>query len=155
MTHWLTHTHTLKQAAWAPLLVFVFYVVAARGFNAYIHFPWLDMPTHFCCGLAITYFYVVAVLRSQVMIGRIPAVVQSILPLGLTAITAVVWEFLEYFSDVTLNTKMNLGVSDTLFDLFFGLLGGVVAVVLPWFPRARTQTAGSVSACRPASANEI
>jgi hypothetical protein len=136
MTVWLTQT--LRQAAWAPLSVFVFYAIAAKGFNAYIHFPWLDMPTHFCGGWAITYFYAVAVDRSQPMIGRIPAAVLSVLPLGLTAITAVVWEFLEYFSDIALGTKMNLGVADTLFDLFFGLLGGVVAVATRQLTREKT-----------------
>jgi len=52
------------------------------------------------------------------------------LALGLTAITAVVWEFLEFASDFALGTKMNLGVSDTLSDLFFGSLGGTVMVLM-------------------------
>jgi hypothetical protein len=138
MTVWVSHT--LRQAAWAPLLVFVFYAVAAKGFNAYIHFPWLDMPTHFCGGWAMTYFYAVAVDRSQDRIGRIPAVVQSVLPLGLTAITAVVWEFLEFFSDIAVGTKMNLGVADTLFDLFFGLLGSAAAIAIrPPLTRAKVR----------------
>ena len=49
---------------------------------------------------------------------------------GLTAITAIVQEFLEFSSDIVRGIKMNLGVSDTLSDLFFGLLGGVVMVAL-------------------------
>ena len=43
-------SRTLKQAAWAPVAVFIFYAVAAKGFNAYLLHPWLDMPTHFCGG---------------------------------------------------------------------------------------------------------
>ena len=117
---------TFKQAAWAPLLVFVFYAVAAKGFNAYLAYPWLDMPTHFCGGLAITYFFSVGVARLQSIVGVIPMVIQRLLCVGLTAITAVVWEFLEFASDCVLGTKMNLGVSDTLSDLFFGLLGAVI-----------------------------
>jgi hypothetical protein len=128
MKDWIKKT--FRQSAWAPLAVFIFYAVAAKGFNAYIVFPWLDMPTHFCGGMAITYFYLVAITYSQVVIGDIPKLVQSLLALGLTAITAVVWEFLEYFSDMALDTKMNLGVADTLSDLFFGLIGGVVVLVL-------------------------
>lgn len=121
---------TFQQAAWAPLVVFVFYAVAAKGFNAYILYPWLDMPTHFCGGVAITYFYSVAIAHSQLRIGAIPKLIQLMLSLGLTAITAVAWEFLEFSSDIILGTKMNLGVSDTLSDLFFGLLGGIVMVTL-------------------------
>jgi hypothetical protein len=126
MRVWLKST--FQQAAWAPIGVFVFYAVAAKGFNAYILYPWLDMPTHFCGGLAITYFYSAAIAHSQVRLGPIPDLIRLLLSLGLTAITAVVWEFLEFSSDVALNTKMNLGVADTLSDLFFGLLGGAVMV---------------------------
>lgn len=128
MRVWLQST--FQQAAWAPLIVFVFYAVAAKGFNAYILYPWLDMPTHFCGGMAITYFYSAAIAHSQAKIGRIPNLIQSLLSLGLTAITTIVWEFLEYASDVTLGTRMNLGVADTLSDLFFGLLGGLVISTL-------------------------
>ena len=127
MKEWLGNT--LQRAAWAPTSVFVFYAVAAKAFDAYIRFPWLDMPTHFAGGLAITYFYVTAIALSQKQLGHIPNLIQPLTATGLTAITAVVWEFLEYSSDVVLGTKMNLGVTDTLSDLFFGLLGGIVMVV--------------------------
>jgi mannose/fructose/N-acetylgalactosamine-specific phosphotransferase system component IID len=128
MRGWLKNT--FQQAAWAPLAVFVFYAVAAKGFSAYLLYPWLDMPTHFCGGLAITYFYTIAIAHSQAHIGRIPRLIHLLALLGLTAITAVVWEFVEFSADVALGTKMNLGVTDTLSDLFFGLLGGVVMVAV-------------------------
>ncbi len=127
---WLWIGNTLRQAAWAPLAVFIFYVVAAKGFNAYLLYPWLDMPTHFCGGLSITYFYLSASAHAQPLTGAIPKPARLLMSLGLTAITAVVWEFLEYSSDVLLNTRMNLGVSDTLSDLFFGLLGGTIMVTV-------------------------
>jgi uncharacterized membrane protein YjjP (DUF1212 family) len=128
MKVWLKNS--FQQAAWAPLAVFVFYAVAAKGFSAYLLYPWLDMPTHFCGGLAITYFFSIAIAHSQVQIGRIPRPIHLLASLGLTAITAVVWEFIEFSADIALDTKMNLGVSDTLSDLFFGLLGGVVMVTV-------------------------
>ncbi len=132
MKVWLQST--FRQAAWAPLAVFIFYAVAAKGFNAYIQYPWLDMPTHFCGGMAITYFFAVAIACAQTRIGAIPKLVQLLLSVGLTAVTAVVWEFLEFSSDFILGTKMNLGVSDTLSDLFFGLLGAVVVAIRLAFP---------------------
>lgn len=128
MKLWISNT--LRHAAWAPLAVFVFYAVAGKGFNAYILYPWLDMPTHFCGGLAITYFYLAAGAHAQALTGRIPEPVLRLMSLGLTALTAVCWEFFEYTSDVLLHTQMNLGVSDTLSDLFFGLLGGGVMVAV-------------------------
>lgn len=126
MKIWITNS--LRNAAWAPLTVFIFYAVAAKGFDAYLIYPWLDIPTHFCGGMAITYFYMVAVAHSQNLLDPFPKLIQLILSLGLTAISAVIWEFLEFSSDAMWNTKMNLGVSDTLSDLFFGLLGGIVVI---------------------------
>jgi hypothetical protein len=120
---------TLLQAAWAPALVFVFYTVAAKVFNAYNLYPWLDIPTHFCGGLAITYFFFTAIANSQAMIGSIPKVVQLTLSVGLTAISAIVWEFLEYLvAYLFLGSKFNMGVTDTLSDLLFGLVGAVFMV---------------------------
>lgn len=126
MKTWIKNS--LQNAAWAPLTVFTFYAVAAKGFDAYITYPWLDIPTHFCGGMAITYFYLVAVVHSQNLVDVFPRLIQLILSLGLAAISAVIWEFLEFSSDALWNTKMNLGVSDTLSDLFFGLLGGIVVI---------------------------
>ncbi len=128
MKHWLANS--FKQAAWAPLTVVVLYAVAAKGFNAYLLYPWLDIPTHFCGGVAITYFFLTCTAHFQALAGRIPKLIQLPLSLGLTAIMAAAWEFLEYLSDVALGTKMNLGVSDTLSDLFFGLLGGFLMVAI-------------------------
>ena len=87
------------------------------------------MPTHFLGGIAITYFFRVATVRAQELVGSIPRSIQLVLSLGLTAVTAVVWELLEFLSDIAFGTHMNLGVSDTLSDLLFGLLGALVVVV--------------------------
>jgi len=127
MRSWLKRT--FQEAAWAPLAVFCFYAIAAKGFNVYILYPWLDMPTHFVGGIAITYFFRVAAVHAQELVGSIPRSIQLGLSLGLTAATVVIWELLEFLSDITFGTRMNLGVSDTLSDLFFGLLGALVVVV--------------------------
>jgi hypothetical protein len=134
MKIWLIDS--LRQAAWAPLSVFVFYATAAKVLNAYILYPTLDIPTHFCGGLAITYFFHICIVRSQILLGSIPTLIQSLLAIGLTALTAVVWEFWEYASDITLGTQMNLGVADTLSDLFFGLLGAMVMLTVVWAKRS-------------------
>jgi len=126
MQSWLKHT--FQETAWAPLAVFCFYAVAAKGFNVYILYPWLDMPTHFVGGIAITYFFRVGTVHAQELVGSIPRSIQLVLSLGLTAVTAVVWEFLEFLSDIIFGTHMNLGVSDILSDLLFGLLGALVVV---------------------------
>ena len=76
---WLTcSSHTLREAAWAPLSVFSFYLVGlALGF--YKLFPPLDIPTHFMGGVVITYFYRAAIRHSQRLVGEIPLPIQVLL----------------------------------------------------------------------------
>lgn len=115
---------TLRDAAWAPLTVFACYLIAAQGFDAYHFVPWLDIPTHFLGGMAAAHFFRTAALHLERLVGRIPGPVQIILAFGLTAVSAVIWEFYEFTSDLLMGTQMNLGVADTLGDLFVGMLGG-------------------------------
>jgi hypothetical protein len=128
MRQWIKAT--LAQAAWAPVSIFLAYAIAAKVLGAYLTFPSLDIPTHFLGGAAITYFFLVAILHAQQLLGAIPRGIQALLAIGLTSFVAVVWEFLEYGSDVFFHTEMNLGVRDTLSDLFFGLLGAFVILGL-------------------------
>ncbi len=130
MKHWIKITFT--QAAWAPLVVFLIYGVGAKIFDAYLTFPNLDIPTHFLGGAAMAYFFLAAIEHSQHLLGAIPRAIQALLALGLTTLVAVLWEFLEYGSDLLLHTEMNLGVRDTLSDLLFGVLGAFVVAGLTY-----------------------
>lgn len=120
---------TLREAAWAPLSVFVFYCVA-RAFGAYLAYPPLDIPSHFMGGVAIAYFYQSAITNSQKFVGSIPAPIQNILALTCTGTTSILWEFFEYISDTFFHTNMILGLEDTLKDMFLGLLGGLFLLLL-------------------------
>jgi len=128
MKAWIVQT--FKRAAWAPLLVFVLFVAGAKITDIYLLYPDFDMPTHFCGGMAMTYFYLVAICLSQNLIGKVPDLIKLALSLSLTAVTAIIWEFLEYLSDISLGSKLNLGVTDILSDLLFGLLGALFFTVI-------------------------
>ncbi|MES2152209.1 MAG: hypothetical protein V4508_20720 [Pseudomonadota bacterium] len=132
MNAWLRKT--LRQAAWAPLTVLALFAIASLGFDAYGLYPWLDIPTHFLGGMAMGYFFLAAIGQAQLALGPIDPLIQRLLAIGLTGMTAMSWEFLEFASDQLLGTTMNYGVQDTLSDLFFGLLGGLV--VLAFLVRA-------------------
>ena len=119
---------TLREAAWAPLGVYVVYRVA-KSFGAYLVYPPLDIPTHFLGGAAIAYFFRSAIANSQKLVGAIPNPVQVLLALTCTGTTTILWEFLEYFSDHFFHTNMILGLEDTLKDMFLGLLGGTILVL--------------------------
>lgn len=130
---WTWIIATFREAAWAPISVFVFYLI---GFflDWFDVFPPLDIPTHFMGGVAITYFYRAAIRSSQKFIGDIPFLVQVVFSITATGTTAILWEFAEYLSDYFLRTHHVFGLNDTLKDMFFGLLG---ALVLSMFYRKR------------------
>ena len=120
---WLIRT--LRRSSAGLVLVLAFWAIAAKMFNAYIVYPWLDMPTHFAGGLVIANFFRVGIEESAPHIGTTPILVRSLTVLGLTALTAVCWEFAEYLSDLLLSSHLNLGVQDTLSDLLLGIAGGL------------------------------
>ena len=131
LSNWIVTT--LREAAWAPISVFVFYLIGffAGWFDA---FPPLDIPTHFMGGVAITYFYRVAIRSSQKFLGDIPFVIQVVFAITAVGTTTVLWEFAEYLSDYFLRTQHVFGLNDTIKDMFFGLLG---ALILSLFYRRR------------------
>jgi hypothetical protein len=124
---------TIRESAWAPLSVFIFYLVG-RLFHLFDLFPRLDIPTHFIGGVAITYFYRSAIRNSQQIVGVIPSSIQTLLAFTCTGTTIILWEFYENLSDFFFDTHMVRGLEDTILDMFMGLLG---ALVLSAFYRRR------------------
>lgn len=122
-TTWILDT--LREAAWAPLGVFGFYLLG-RSLQLFKLYPPLDIPTHFLGGVVITYFYRVAIRHSQKLVGEIPFPVQVLLAFTCTGTTTIFWEFYENVLDFFFNTQMVRGVEDTIVDLLVGLLGALV-----------------------------
>lgn len=127
---------TLREAAWAPLGVFVFYLLA-RSLRLFDVFPPLDVPTHFLGGIVITYFYRVMIKNSQNSVGEIPFPIQWILAFTCAGTTAIFWEFYEYVIDFFFGTRMVRGVTDTIVDLFIGLFGALTLSVFYRQPRVQ------------------
>jgi hypothetical protein len=115
---------TLREAAWAPLSVFGFYLIG-RSFQLFEFLPQLDIPTHFLGGVVITYFYRVAIRHSQSLVGEIPFPIQVIFAFTCSGTTTIFWEFYEYIFDFFFHTQMVRGVTDTTVDFFVGLLGAL------------------------------
>ena len=125
---------TLREAAWAPLSVFGSYLLGL-AFRLFENFPFLDIPTHFLGGVAITYFYRVAIRHSQKLFGTIPFLIQLLFAFTCTGTTTILWEFYENIFDFFFGTQMVRGLEDTVIDLFLGLLG---ALLLSMFYRRRS-----------------
>ena len=120
---------TLRESAWAPLSVFGPYLFGL-ALDLYDLYPFLDIPTHFLGGVAITYFYRSAIHNSQKIFGEIPLPIQIIFAFTCTGTTIILWEFYENIMDYFLHTHMVLGLADTLKDMFLGLLGALVLTLL-------------------------
>jgi len=120
---------TLREAAWAPLSIFGFYMLGL-GFHLFGKFPYLDIPTHFMGGVVITFFYRSAVRNSQGILGTIPPLIQILFAFTCTGTTAILWEFYENILDHFFGLHMVRGLEDTIIDLFTGLLGALVLSVL-------------------------
>jgi len=119
---------TLKESAWAPLSVVIFYFVGL-AFHLFDMYPPLDIPTHFMGGVAITYFYRSAIRQSQSIVGDIPLSIQVIFAFTCTGTTTVLWEFYENIMDRFFGFHMVRGLEDTIVDLILGLSGALVLSV--------------------------
>ena len=101
--------------------------------NWYWDVSWLDVPMHLLGG----FFAAVLVLwlrkKNPALFSGDNLIADFIVILGLVSLISVFWEFFEFFLDYYSGAtalKNQLSVSDTMFDLFFDLSGGVVAYVL-------------------------
>lgn len=137
---------TLREAAWAPLLVLALFLAAVGFFDAYTRFPRLDKPTHFLGGLAVAYFFWCGWSQARALTGHFPRVSQAAFAFGGTAASAILWEIYEFLSDHFLATHMQHGLEDTLSDVFFGLSGAAVYLLLR---RSRAATARAQALSRP------
>ena len=123
LTTWIVET--LRKAAWAPLSVVAFYAIGLT-FHLFELFPILDIPSHFAGGVAITYFYRVAIRQAQKLVGEIPVPIQVLLAFTSTGTTTIFWEFYENLLDFFLGTHMVRGLEDTIVDLAVGLSGALM-----------------------------
>ena len=127
----------IRRFGWLPLCVFLAHELCAHLFNGYVRWPSIDIPLHFSGGFAIAYFARGGLLAfSEHRLVRAPDVpVQLLLSFALVNTVAIVWEFGEFASDHLVGTSFQLGLEDTLLDLFMGMLGGL-AFLLPQLPAA-------------------
>jgi hypothetical protein len=118
---------SLREAGWAPALVFLLHGVASLGFAAYELCPPLDIPAHFFGGVAISFFIgrTYRIAERLDLIGQPGRWLYFVTVPALAVSVTVFWEFAEYLTDRSLGTHTQLGLEDTLLDLFLGFLGSL------------------------------
>lgn len=111
-----------------PTFVFFLSLVALFPINFYDLYPWIDIPFHIIGGVSIavgvSHFF--SLLQEKKQLGTMRPWVQALLTVAMVAMVAVLWEDYEVLTDRFLGTRAQLGLFDTMKDLFDGLLGGVM-----------------------------
>ncbi len=102
----------------------------------------LDIPMHFLGGVVIAFFFHRASLAAfrHGILGPFHRVTHTVLVFALTCMAAVFWEFAEFLSDHFFGTHAQLGLDDTLFDMFLGISGGITLLVAAPFAAARNES---------------
>ena len=107
------------------LLVLPFLIdVAGNALDLYDRVEWWDDANHLVnWGLLVGAF---GQLLARLPVGRITGIALAI---GFGAVTAVLWEFAEYFAFIRDSPERATAYTDTLGDLALGLTGSVVAAL--------------------------
>ena len=128
------HNHFLIKIVAAPLSVLVIHIIATIS-GGYELIQWLDKPIHFLGGIAIAIstYYLIAYFteNKKLQISWMPLQILAIT--AAVALSAVSWEFLEYYLDMTTASMMQPSVQDTITDMLMGLAGGMLtAIIISW-----------------------
>lgn len=123
------------------LAVFILIIAIVNGvalmYLWYFRFSWLDKFLHFAGGFwvaAASYRFVFKRFKVAA-----PKACLAVMIVAVVALLGVFWEFFEFGTAVLLGNANSVwlqlnGLSDTLNDLLFDLLGGLLAVVpIVWF----------------------
>ncbi len=137
---WLASRRRRREYPYAIdiLLVLPFLIdTAGNAANLYDTIEWWDDFNHFLnWGILVAAFGQFLV---RLALGRVAT---AALAIGFGAVTAILWEFAEYFTFIRGGPELATAYTDTLGDLALGLSGSVVSalatVTLLW-PRRRRE----------------
>ena len=134
-----TLKNLLKTFAF-PAAIFLFHVLVLIPSGIYSANEWLDIPMHFLGGFAVSlsFIYLLNQNRNKNEI-KIPRSVQFIFIVAIVALTAVLWEFVEFTIDFFLRTNAQRGLPDTMLDLFLGIVGGALGALIYSKPTPKTE----------------
>jgi hypothetical protein len=98
---------------------------AGNAANLYDTVDWWDDANHF-----VNWGILVAGFTQLLLRFRLGALNIAALAIGFGAVTAILWEFMEYYTFIRHSSELDTAYTDTLGDLALGLSGSVLAAVL-------------------------
>lgn len=111
-----------------PIIVLIIHLFIAP-IGLYEKYVWLDVPMHFLGGTSIALATMIlgkTMLKNKVL-GKTNLFVLFVFVVSVVSLVAVFWEFFEFSIDILSNSKLQIGLEDTLGDLFMGILGGSIS----------------------------
>jgi uncharacterized membrane protein YjdF len=98
----------------------------------YTTIPFYDHFTHFLSSATISFIAVTLlyVLTFNLKIIKLPPIGFGILTVFFAMSMGVVWEFIEWGTDMAMNTDFQRGLQDTMWDLFFDTIAGTIVGAL-------------------------
>ena len=124
---------TVTPSTWLVLVV-VFAILASHVLSIfqgwYITMEWIDIPLHIAGGawVALAFFYFQR--RHVLLFSALPFWFSLIAVAGVVMLVGVMWEWLEYgfdyfFVPMHAEWRAQLGLVDTMGDLFSDFIGGI------------------------------
>jgi len=108
------------------LLVLPFLIdVAGNATNLYDTISWWDDANHF-----VNWAILVLAFGQLLIRLRVERWIAAGLAIGFGALTAVLWEFAEYYTFIRNSPELRTAYTDTLGDLALGLTGSVLAAAV-------------------------
>src|SRR3954451_17383024 len=95
---------------------------AGNAANLYDTVSWWDDANHF-----VNWAILVAGFGQLLVVQRMPPATAAGLAVGFGAVTAIVWELLEYVTFIRHSSELRTAYTDTLGDLSLGLAGSACA----------------------------
>jgi hypothetical protein len=126
-----------REALWAPMAVIIVHGVAGEMFG---HEPYVDPVMHFSGGLAAAFFFSRSCLIGPELFGKPSRLGIDLLALGLTCAAALFWEFGEFLGDQYFGINVQPGLGNTMRDLFLGVLGATVFLIVARCVRSWTKS---------------
>lgn len=114
--------------------IFIFLAQFLGGIlNFYKRVSWFDVFTHFISGMVFCYiaFFIMSKLEKR---NNYRSFIYFLYSMGVVALSAVLWEVVEYVGDLVLGTNLQhnieTGVNDTMEDMIVALMGGFIAYII-------------------------
>lgn len=122
----------LMRHTFPSLVVFLTHAIGYHYFDIYSRWPLIDIPIHLVGGISIAYFWygIHKLIPESYKQLSTKLYNRSLFILVMSAVSTLIWEFYEFFSDYLLSTQLQAGPIDTISDIGIGLIGVIITIVI-------------------------